>query len=513
MARQPVHIPPKHSPSPFRRTLCNVRVVSVRFNHDTTNAKTSALNIRKSRGETLPLPEWTAGQSISEPSLAAYAVEEVLSVDTPLRILVSFAATYGEYSAGLSKGSASALTPVKSFTGQLWVRATVVYSEVPILENLGPVLVSFIGGEAKDVPVVLHKATLTSGGVFGVKKGTCHLQWEFGSCQPQLNKMVSQETAKLLELSKADMDQIEWESSDKTAHRIFVIRRLPQAPWNQTWTNTGADVKNPWTDALEIACGISKMGAPLEDPLDSIANGVAFLLNPTVGPNPVKWTYNVEDGGKSRYVMPTDGFPTKHFTLTEFVQRWNGDQTTWSSVNCDDCSAAVLVFANLLGCELMVLELIPTQIWPVIPIGWTNWWLANIGFVKWDQPWKSEEFATMTYHTIAVRLPKGPLDLSEIKVWDICYFPNAKWNCNSAEPECLQKFPEPHPIIHIPNFSYGERLYVPNQYDYIRKLQFVDGEGAKENEFLAVLNGIKNVITSSAPNKPSSKLYLMDIQT
>src|SRR5258708_691792 len=64
-----------------------VTIESIAFNHDPSGKTTGAFNIRRNESETIPMPEWSAGRTNSDSSVAAYAISEA---PNPVTIKASF---------------------------------------------------------------------------------------------------------------------------------------------------------------------------------------------------------------------------------------------------------------------------------------------------------------------------------------------------------------------------------------------------------------------------------------
>ena len=123
-----------------------------------------------------------------------------------------------------------------------------------------------------------------------------------------------------------------------TKHRIYVVLDEPRAPWVQTPYPCD---QNPWIEVLNFAC---RWARGSKDPMQA-ATGITEAVNGCAG-----LTYDW--GGTAR---PTFAF-NKTVYLTEFLDFLVNRRPTVSNrggkVNCRDCAAIVVVFANVLGCDL-----------------------------------------------------------------------------------------------------------------------------------------------------------------
>ncbi|HEX8155373.1 MAG TPA: hypothetical protein VF698_19725, partial [Thermoanaerobaculia bacterium] len=55
----------------------SLSILAIKFNHDSASATHDALNIRTDATGFVPVPEWTAGETLASQSPAAYAINAV----------------------------------------------------------------------------------------------------------------------------------------------------------------------------------------------------------------------------------------------------------------------------------------------------------------------------------------------------------------------------------------------------------------------------------------------------
>jgi len=175
---------------------------TISFNHDVTQATTSALNIRRNKDFEVLVPEYDRSQPRpATEQCAAYAIDATRNQPVFVRCAFSRA------------GADSAAWEVRANGGG-------------VLGALDPQGVAFAGGAGVatiDMPLA-HRSFVSVG------RHTVTWQWE---CRVQ--------------------GALSWQPLVSTAHCIYLVLSTPPAPWTQTF----ADRHNPWTDLLDHSCVIA----------------------------------------------------------------------------------------------------------------------------------------------------------------------------------------------------------------------------------------------------------------
>jgi hypothetical protein len=371
---------------------CPVQLDWILFNHAPGTAATSALNIRRNRLTPIALPEWQPSMTDPADAPAAYSLEDTRGQQVSIRIRLSAAS---------------------GFTGTAQVRAR----GGGVLGPLDPFIAAFSAGSAIEVHVPLAHHTMSSVGRWDVT-----WEWEV-SCADGL-----------------------WWPLATTIHRVYIVLRTPQAPWQST--PLGLD-QNPWTEALDVATQLWPGYQP--DPVESVAEGLCGMLNPGgAAAQPFRVLYDVEDAGRQHY----DG-PGQTFNLSALLERARGGEGAGAQVNCDDCAGMVVSLANILGCDLWEQELVTQGMRPVMPLGYGRWWLGVVGFIESYGNFGS---GLLLYHTVAWR---GD-DPASARVFDIAYLLNGY-----EDPDRPQ---QPDSDVRVIYYAHAVRFQEPGSLDYIEQL-------------------------------------------
>jgi hypothetical protein len=140
-----------------------------------------------------------------------------------------------------------------------------------------------------------------------------------------------------------------WQPLATTAHRIYVVLKVPTAPWTQAL----ADKRNPWTDLLDVCCPIAAGEQSAAGAVERITKKVhrAYSLR-----------YDII-GGSPRYGFSTTG---SSFHLTNWINYvlngnapaspvfCNGSAEQYKDywiVNCYDCAASGAFMSKVLGAD------------------------------------------------------------------------------------------------------------------------------------------------------------------
>lgn len=271
----------------------SLSILAIKFNHDSASATHDALNIRTDATGFVPVPEWTAGETLASQSPAAYAINAV----------------------GKNQITVKARFKIKKLFKFVEVRALFVGKGLFLLKSplgdLAPTQVIF--NDTGDSGWVTFNCL--SGLGTTVRRKSIKWKWQFRTAP-----------------------NAAWTDFATTNHRIYVLLDVPTAPWQQT-PYTSGNVQLPWTDVLDIACQWG-LGANTRDKAAGLVTDHVYAL----GPGTV--TYDCPGGGSTHYAG--NGL----FNCTSFLDRLAGGPGSGIYVNCSDCATIVSTFANALGCDL-----------------------------------------------------------------------------------------------------------------------------------------------------------------
>jgi hypothetical protein len=327
---------------------------ALRFNSPTKAASKHVINLRRDGKRALTLPEWQQGVSHKpEDSPVAY------QMDLCARQSVQISARFRRTDPSGSRSVTVRAVPDDSVGRNL-------------LGPIAPTKVLFEENHLSDwVTLDLHEHQLAGAGV-----GVWNLAWNWD---------VRHECS--------------WTTFDRSEHRVFTTLRAPQDPWQQDPFNE-TNIRIPWVDALEYACRWAQ-GARTQD---EAAYAITKQIN-DLGPTLLEYECGVTPGN-SVY-----GF----FRLTSFLDLLNGGPGRGRTVACTDCSCAVVIFANLLGCELWKIDIntepidgspSPAPQFEINPI-------LVIGSSAWGIPCGLTGFG---FHSVACKSELEPDD----RVFDAC---------------------------------------------------------------------------------------------
>ena len=243
-----------------------------------------------------------------------------------------------------------------------------------------------------------------------------------------------------------------WRHLATTHHRVYLIPRLPQEPWDVSKSGV---VNNPWQPALDVACRAFPQSA--DDPIDSVAIGVCELLNPGgAAANPVNIRYDTAPGATANARYSGAG----GYQLRAMLLRATGAFGNGAIVNCDDCSGLLVSLANLLGCDLSEQQVLTSNANPVMPIGHGQWFLPGFGFIP---SWGDYGNGILSYHSVGWR---GE-DVNNAKVFDITYHVNGAPSEGNGE--------QPNREVRIAHAPYATVFSQPGTLDYIEMLHATPG--------------------------------------
>lgn len=181
---------------------CDLKLVAISFNHDTSSLSADALNLRRNFTQDVSAPEWTVGKTLPTESPAAYAIKETKG--NKITIKVKF--TVGSNNV---------------------TKAQVRARGGGVLGSLDPQVVNFAGGVSVPAFVSFELRHHTIGNT-GIKREDITWKWEYRCCGGS-----------------------QWEPLQTTKHRIYIILEEPKLPWKQ---QPVPDSQNPWSEALDQVC-------------------------------------------------------------------------------------------------------------------------------------------------------------------------------------------------------------------------------------------------------------------
>jgi len=271
-------------------------LTTITFNHDLLTASTSSMNIRRNKDFEVPVPEYdSAIPRTPAQSCAAYTMQETQGQNVFVRVTFSLTPTTG---------------------GTFHVRAT----GGGILGPLDPQTVTFaqgVGTQTVDFPLAHRDFSR-------ITQQDIAWQW-----QHRVGKM--------------------WHNLVATQHHIYVVLKLPPAPWTQT----PGDKRNPWTDLLDVCCTKAAGTATQADAAKAIIKSVN---------GDYSLRYDIQSGAP-RYGFVKSG---SSFDLTDwidFVLHGNApanplfcggapeEYRNFLIVNCYDCAASSALMATVLGAD------------------------------------------------------------------------------------------------------------------------------------------------------------------
>jgi len=181
---------------------CGLKLVAIKFNHDSASLSGDAMNIRKNFTQTVAVPEWTAGETLPADSPAAYAIKE-------------------------TKGKTITIKAKFTVTSNSVTKAQVRARGGGVLGAIDPQTITL--GSGVSVPeFVSFELRHHQIGAGGINVQDIKWEWEFRCCGGS-----------------------KWEPLATTRHRIYIVLEEPKLPWKQ---QPVADTQNPWTEALDYAC-------------------------------------------------------------------------------------------------------------------------------------------------------------------------------------------------------------------------------------------------------------------
>ena len=275
-----------------------IALETITFNHDLSSASTSAMNIRRNKDFEVVVPEYIAAapRPVAE-SCAAYGKAE--TTRQPVIVRVQFSRTGGDHN-----------VEVRALGGG-------------VLGAIDPQPVQFPPGGTSTVVVDLP---LAHRNFDRIVRQDITWRWEW---RPN--------------------PQAAWQPLVSTSHRIYVLLKVPTAPWTQAL----ADKRNPWTDLLDF-CG------PIASGEQTAAAAVERITKKVHQSYSLR--YDIVNGAP-RYGFSTTG---TSFHLTNWINyvlngnapanpvfcNGTGEQyKNYWIVNCYDCAASAALMSKVLGAE------------------------------------------------------------------------------------------------------------------------------------------------------------------
>jgi hypothetical protein len=295
---------------------------AIKFNHDANSATTDALNIRRNETQFITVPEWQRGINVNpEDSPAAYTLCETRG--HKLTIQAKFSVTDSTIQTLEIRAIDTHVRPNLSSSFSL---------SAIIMCLLHPALLKLTGsvlGEVKEKYVFpssgktdFETFELKNVQIWDVGVGVHDIAWRW---QYRLNA--------------AD----DWKDFAITKHRIYIVLKVPQPPWQQIPFNI-SNTQLPWTEVLDYAC---RWAAAAKD-----ADNAAGLVTRHV--NDLGFgLFEFDKCGGSAHYTTTPWQPARgKFDCAAFLNRLRGGQGNGKYVNCTDCATIVSSFANSVGCDL-----------------------------------------------------------------------------------------------------------------------------------------------------------------
>lgn len=280
-----------------------VQLDRIDFDHTPLAAATDALSVRVNA--TQPAGPWTRAAG---PNKAAYAL--VPTTGQQLTINATFT-----FNPALPLPGASLMVRAVPVGGAMSVLGSVGATPIPIPAGGG--------GSSAPTPLPLTAVTIWNHGV-----GRYDVSWQW---QMQLTAGGT------------------WIDFDRSDHTIYVILDLPRSPWGQA-SDAPHQLLWPWTQVLDWAC-VWAHGVKVTSTADQAAATAAKRIEQGLFDLGTRANVPLEYYGLTQYTPSDSG--VGQFFLTDFLALLAGQPAPGRmGVNCTDCAAAVVTFANALGCGL-----------------------------------------------------------------------------------------------------------------------------------------------------------------
>src|ERR1051325_197942 len=274
-----------------------VTLEAIRFNHQANSATNDAFGIRYNETSPVPSPEWVNGVSCNpQDSPAAYALNSIKH--NGITIEAKF---------NSDKRTNDSNIFVQAIDGQRGNAST--------LGQVAATPITLVKGESGFVQLAVNSPRAAKDGI-----GVSDIVWRW----------------------QYSTNSRDWIDFATTKHRIYVVLGVPTCPW-QPLSPDSENTQLPWTEVLEHACN---WAAGITD-LDEAATRITQRLN------------RFGDEGLLKYDNPNSGavnFVYRKpfcFDCSSFLELLKTSSSIRGrAVNCDDCAAIVVSFANIVGCDL-----------------------------------------------------------------------------------------------------------------------------------------------------------------
>ncbi len=404
-------------------------LLSIRFNHDTSSATADALNIRKNAHEEVILPEWRWHETlIAEHSRAAYAARPLADRGRPFSLRARFRRTPDMPATVRIRAvdpRPAEPAPMGCAAVVNWLFLAILRSpwrSVHVLGNIPEQEITFAGLETEELVFELPNASIDR---LGVRLDDISWRWDY----------LAQNG--------------EWYEFETSHHRIYSLPAVPNSPWRQLPydSDLGGGRRRvnyflPWTEVLDYACWWAMLSGDADTAAARVIDRVTGLGE--------RIEYDCPNHGAAHYsYYSLGGFS---FKCSEFLERLAGGQGCGRYVNCMDCAAIVITFANVLGANLRSRRMhhpewqtyhppedrsLAFALNPIIAIG-TQDWVRACGW------------GNFRYHQVAW-LTRGPGDE---RVYDACLIVD-------EDPDPTS---DPHlsaVVVNMPFPVYRDRLAAP----------------------------------------------------
>lgn len=397
----------------------SVSLLAIKFSELPNPQGMTALNVRKNARETVPIPQWQAGISVTNShSLVAYSTARTLG--RPVLIQARFARN--SPATNTVQIRAIPVSPVRllwqwleSFLSlqPLWIQLAfdrALSTQDHVLGAIKPRWITFpSSGETDYETFELPNHYLWSTGV-----GIHRIEWCW-----QFRKSENEP----------------WTNLATTRHRVYAVLDVPSAPWMQA-PLTPENTQLPWTDVFDYACTWAS-GATTPVVAAAAITKAVYELGPAV------IQYGCPILAPTQYASP-------YFDCTAFLERLTGGFGNGPFVNCTDCATIVSTFANALGCDLW-----QSQMRPLIGFQFATNPVCLIGDAVFGQP--CNIFSGFVYHEVAWARECD----SDDGVFDACLLLSDGFNPGVAP--FIPLLPANLPFATIFGRSYRQRLVTQAQ--------------------------------------------------
>lgn len=271
---------------------------TIEFNHDPNSAVTSAMNIRRNKDFEVLVPEYDSAvpRSPAE-SCAAYSIADTARQSVFIRVTFGIPAAVG-----------TTTYEVRALGGG-------------VMGPLAPVAVVFADGNTvATVELPLNKRTFSAIGLHDIS-----WRWQ-------------------VKFKHTWLDLV------GTAHRIYIVLAVPNAPWTQEF----ADKRNPWTDLLDESCARAAGARTAVDAARKLVAAInsRYALRYDIIKGSIRYGFI---GFNSPFALTNwieyvirGGAPTD----PKFCPTSAEQYPDYLIVNCNDCAASLALMGKVVGAPL-----------------------------------------------------------------------------------------------------------------------------------------------------------------